>query len=232
MQTYHVQRSTFQLIQLAHKGLGRCVHQGGLALRLLLQLVEDCLVLHLLFVSDAYFTACADFWLPAFVQDAILSGNTGPLDSTKYKQLDELLNQTDMYTQFLMEQMDDESKEEAAVEPESEDSKAGSKRKAGKAGGKTAKRPKPTTATQVSGHIMHMLASACWQAWLLTVCQQFTCFCRSSDNIQHCGAAVPHQCCQHYRQHGYSLVSRQTYITTACSCISSCNANSCRHCEA
>lgn len=85
-----------------------------------------------------------------FLQDAILSGEGGALDSTKYKKLDELLNQTDMYTQFLMEQIDEaESKDKAAIEPEAEDSKAGSKRKAGKAGGKNAKRQKPTSATQV-----------------------------------------------------------------------------------
>lgn len=84
------------------------------------------------------------------VQDAILSGDSGALDSTKYKKLDELLNQTDMYTQFLMEQMKEgDSKEEAAPEVEAEDGKVGSKRKAGKGAGKNAKRQKPTAATQV-----------------------------------------------------------------------------------
>lgn len=85
-----------------------------------------------------------------FVQDAILSGDGGALDSTKYKKLDELLNQTDMYTQFLLEQITEaESKDEAAAEAEPEDGKAGSKRKAGKAAGKSAKRQKPMSATQV-----------------------------------------------------------------------------------
>lgn len=85
------------------------------------------------------------------MQDAILSGDSGALNSTKYKKLDELLNQTDMYTQFLMEQMKEgDSKDEAAPEAEVEDGKVGSKRKAGKASGKSAKRQKPTAATQVS----------------------------------------------------------------------------------
>lgn len=92
------------------------------------------------------------------MQEAILSGEGGALNSTKYKQLDELLNQTDMYTQFLMEQIDDaDSKDDAAAEAEAEDGKAGSKRKAGKAAGKNAKRQKPTSATQV-----------CWPGGSLT----------------------------------------------------------------
>lgn len=83
------------------------------------------------------------------IKDAILSGEGGALNSTKYKQLDELLNQTDMYTQFLMEQIDDAgSKDEAAVEAEAEDGKAGNKRKAGKAAAKNAKRQKPMSPTQ------------------------------------------------------------------------------------
>ena len=83
-------------------------------------------------------------------QDAILSGDSGALNSTKYKKLDELLNQTDMYTQFLMEQMKEgDSKDEAVPEAEAEDGKVGSKRKAGRAADKNAKRQKPTSATQV-----------------------------------------------------------------------------------
>ena len=55
-----------------------------------------------------------------------------------------------MYTQFLMEQMKEgDSKDEAAPEAEAKDGKVGSKRKAGKDAGKTAKRQKPTSATQV-----------------------------------------------------------------------------------
>ncbi|DBA71579.1 TPA: hypothetical protein ACH3X2_001044 [Trebouxia sp. C0005] len=82
------------------------------------------------------------------IKEAILSGEGGALDSKKYKKLDELLNQTDMYTQFLMEHLNDAS---AATEEvvEAEDGKAGSKRKAGKAGGKNAKRQKPASPTQV-----------------------------------------------------------------------------------
>ena len=95
----------------------------------------------------------------ADVQEAIMAGEGGALDSAKYKKLDELLNQTDMYTQFLAEQMDEaESKDAAAIEPEVDDSKAGSKRKAGKAGGKNAKRQKPTTATQVRCNTLHSCA--------------------------------------------------------------------------
>jgi len=70
------------------------------------------------------------------------------LDSKKYKKLDELLNQTDMYTQFLMEHLNDASTATEEV-VEAEDGKAGSKRKAGKAGGKNAKRQKPASPTQV-----------------------------------------------------------------------------------
>jgi len=70
------------------------------------------------------------------------------LDSKKYKKLDELLNQTDMYTQFLMEHLNDASTATEEV-VEAEDGKAGSKRKAGKAGGKNAKRHKPASPTQV-----------------------------------------------------------------------------------
>ena len=82
------------------------------------------------------------------VQEAILSGEGGALDSKKYKKLDELLNQTDLYTQFLMEHLHDAStaKEEVV---EAEEGKAGTKRKAGKAGGKAAKRSKPASPTQV-----------------------------------------------------------------------------------
>jgi hypothetical protein len=82
------------------------------------------------------------------VQEAILSGEGGALDSKKYKKLDELLNQTDMYTQFLMEHLNDASTATEEV-VEAEDGKAGSKRKAGKAGGKNAKRQKPASPTQV-----------------------------------------------------------------------------------
>ena len=82
------------------------------------------------------------------VQEAILSGEGGALDSKKYKKLDELLNQTDMYTQFLMEHLNDASTATEEV-VEAEDGKAGSKRKAGKAGVKSAKRQKPASPTQV-----------------------------------------------------------------------------------
>lgn len=82
------------------------------------------------------------------IKEAILSGEGGALDSKKYKKLDELLNQTDMYTQFLMEHLNDASTATEEV-VEAEDGKAGSKRKAGKAGGKNAKRQKPASPTQV-----------------------------------------------------------------------------------
>ena len=80
-----------------------------------------------------------------------MSGEGGALDSKKYKKLDELLNQTDMYTQFLMEHLNEANTgiEKTVAEPEAENGKAGSKRKAGKAGGKNAKRQKPASPTQV-----------------------------------------------------------------------------------
>ncbi len=85
------------------------------------------------------------------LQEAILSGEGGALDSKKYKELDALLNQTDMYTQFLMEHINVAgTTEEVVGEPEAENGKAGTKRKAGKAGGKNAKRQKPASPTQVS----------------------------------------------------------------------------------
>ena len=84
------------------------------------------------------------------MQDAILSREGGALDSTKYKQLDDLLNQTDMYTQFLMEHLkDSQSKERPEAQPEAAEGKVGSKRKAGKGSKKNAKRQKPASATQV-----------------------------------------------------------------------------------
>ena len=82
------------------------------------------------------------------VQEAILSGEGGALDSKKYKKLDELLNQTDLYTQFLMEHLNDASTVSTET-VEGEEGQAGSKRKAGKAGGKAAKRQKPASPTQV-----------------------------------------------------------------------------------
>lgn len=94
------------------------------------------------------------------LQEAYLSGEatSGPLSSKNYAALDELLGKTDMYSQFLLENLETWQKEietqpeaEAAeAEPEAPKGKAGTKRKAGKAGGKNSKKQKPLTATQVS----------------------------------------------------------------------------------
>ena len=69
-------------------------------------------------------------------QDALVPQEQSALDSSRYDQLDKLLNQTGMYTTFLSEQlqaMDDQmfAETEAA---------AGQKRKAGKQGGRTRKK--------------------------------------------------------------------------------------------
>ena len=90
------------------------------------------------------------FW----VQDAMLSGEvmSGPLGNKALSDLDALLNKTDMYSQFLMENlqsMQASSEAETEAEPEAAPSKAGTKRKAGKAGGKAAKKQKPISATKV-----------------------------------------------------------------------------------
>ena len=109
------------------------------------------------------------------MQDAILSGDSGALNSTKYKKLDELLNQTDMYTQFLMEQMKEgDSKDETAPEAEAEDGKVGSKRKAGKTAGKAVKRQKPTSATQVC---LDIKQSVIFQISMMPVCVRNAHFC-------------------------------------------------------
>ena len=80
-----------------------------------------------------------------------MTGEGGALDQRKYEKLDALLNQTDMYTQFLLEQLNEaRDTNEVVAETEPENGKAGSKRKTGKAGGKNAKRQKQNaTATQV-----------------------------------------------------------------------------------
>ena len=89
----------------------------------------------------------------------MLSGEatSGPLSSKNYAALDALLGKTDMYSQFLMENLQsfqnselaEKPEADAEPEPEAPKGKAGSKRKAGKAGGKNAKKQKPLTATQV-----------------------------------------------------------------------------------
>ncbi len=66
-------------------------------------------------------------------QALLASGEHGELDKGRFAQLDKLLNQTDMYTKFLSEQMN--SIEQATVE----EAKAGSKRKAAAKGGKAKK---------------------------------------------------------------------------------------------
>ena len=90
-----------------------------------------------------------------------MTGEGGALDSKKYKQLDALLNQTDMYSKFLSEHLNEASD---AIGPEAEPQaddvstaggKAGSKRKAGKAGGKSAKRQKPASPTQVCWSVLY-----------------------------------------------------------------------------
>lgn len=96
------------------------------------------------------------------MQAAFLNGDasSGPLSNTNYTALDELLGKTDMYSQFLMENLQTWQKEmeknpeaeadDADAEPEAPKGKAGKKRKAGKAAkGKAAKKQKPLTATQV-----------------------------------------------------------------------------------
>lgn len=127
------------------------------------------------------------------MQDAILSGEGGALNSTKYKQLDELLNQTDMYTQFLMEQIDDAgSKDEAAVEAEAEDGKAGNKRKAGKAAAKNAKRQKPMSPTQVCCYTVGNKASFyTYEQWLhVDICNARFCVCYHSRFLASCQVRV------------------------------------------
>lgn len=97
------------------------------------------------------------------MQEALLSGEASsrPLNSKNFEALDVLLGKTDMYSQFLIENLQsfqanelaDKPEAEADAEPEAAKGKAGTKRKAGKAGGKGAKKPKPLTATQVSAVI-------------------------------------------------------------------------------
>ena len=83
-----------------------------------------------------------------------------------------------MYTQFLMEQIDEaESKDNAAIEPEVEDSKAGGKRKAGRAGGKNAKRQKPTSATQVCCTLTLISANAMCSYIMLSTMLVVSCGC-------------------------------------------------------
>lgn len=84
----------------------------------------------------------------------MLSGEatSGPLSNKALSDLDALLNKTDMFSQFLMENlqsMQASSEADTAAEPEAASSKAGTKRKAGNAGGKAAKKQKPISATKV-----------------------------------------------------------------------------------
>lgn len=136
------------------------------------------------------------------------------MDSKKYKKLDELLNQTDMYTQFLMEHLNDAStaKEEVV---EAEDGKAGCKRKAGKAGGKNAKRQKATSPTQVrhmssnkSLHLSLHVSRCCTAASRLAafcIVQQSMCLPITTAQFQlmqlpvfiFTAACKKHQICQH-----------------------------------
>ena len=84
---------------------------------------------------------------------------SGPLSTKNYAALDALLGKTDMYSQFLMENLQSfqnseladkpEVEADAEPEPEAPKGKAGTKRKAGKAAGKTVKKQKPLAATQV-----------------------------------------------------------------------------------
>ena len=79
---------------------------------------------------------------------AVFANEDVMLDDKRFKQLDDLLNQTDMYTRFLSEQMEhieSATTEEAQQVP----AKAGSKRKGGRQAAGDAKKKKPQSATKV-----------------------------------------------------------------------------------